>query len=118
MSLDENSNKIKEIDVEIQNKIDNNSNNNIDLVSSEQRIVDNFDSSISESHTSNNNKSILNNIKEINNSKKNNSELVFGIPYEIKHPKKIGNLFAFFYIKNTPLIVIGKDCKWIFFILI
>ena len=40
------------------------------------------------------------------------------IPYEIKYPKKIGNLFAFFYIKNTPLIVIGKDCKWIFFILI
>ena len=118
MSLDENSNKIKEIDVEIQNKIDNNSNNNIDLVSSEQRIVDNFDSSISESHTSNNNNSILNNIKEINNSKKNDSELVFGIPYEIKYPKKIGNLFAFFYIKNTPLIVIGKDCKWIFFILI
>ena len=116
MSLDENSNKINEIDVEIQNKIDN--NNNIDLVSSEKGIVYNFDSSLSENHTDNNNKSILNNIKEINNSKKNNSELVFGIPYEIKYPKKIGNLFAFFYIKNTPLIVIGKDCKWIFFILI
>ena len=112
MSLDENSNKIKEIDVEIQNKIDNNSNNNIDLVSSEQRIVDNFDSSISESHTSNNNNSILNNIKEINNSKKNNSELVFGIPYEIKYPKKIGNLIAFLYLKNTPLIVLSKDCKY------
>ena len=109
MSIDEENKKNKEMEVKIQNQIDN----NIDLVSSEQIIVDNIDSSLSISNAKNKNQITFNNINVLNNSKNNNSELIYGAPYEIKYPKKIGNLIAFLYLKNTPLIVLSKDCKYV-----
>ena len=109
MSIDEENKKNKEMEVKIKNQIDNN-NIDIDLVSSEQIIVDNIDSSIS--NAKNKNQTTFNNINVLNNSKNNNSELIYGAPYEIKYPKKIGNLIAFLYLKNTPLIVLSKDCKY------
>ena len=108
MSIDEENKKNKEMEVKIKNQIDN----NIDLVSSEQIIVNNIDSSLSIDNSKNKNQIIFNNINVLNNSKNNNSELIYGAPYEIKYPKKIGNLIAFLYLKNTPLIVLSKDCKY------
>ena len=108
MSIDEENKKNKEMEVKIQNQIDN----NIDLVSSEQIIVNNIDSSLSKDNSKNKNQITFNNINVLNNSKNNNSELIYGAPYEIKYPKKIGNLIAFLYLKNTPLIVLSKDCKY------
>ena len=108
MSVDEENKKNKEMEVKIQNQIDN----NIDLVSSEQIIVNNIDSSLSIDNSKNKNQITFNNINVLNNSKNNNSELIYGAPYEIKYPKKIGNLIAFLYLKNTPLIVLSKDCKY------
>ena len=108
MSIDEENKKNKEMEVKIQNQIDN----NIDLVSSEQIIVNNIDSSLSIDNSKNKNQITFNNINVLNNSKNNNSELIYGAPYEIKYPKKIGNLIAFLYLKNTPLIVLSKDCKY------
>ena len=108
MSIDEENKKNKEMEVKIQNQIDN----NIDLVSSEQIIVNNIDSSLSIDNSKNKNQITFNNINMLNNSKNNNSELIYGAPYEIKYPKKIGNLIAFLYLKNTPLIVLSKDCKY------
>ncbi len=108
MSIDEENKKNKEMEVKIQNQIDN----NIDLVSSEQIIVNNIDSSLYIDNSKNKNQITFNNINVLNNSKNNNSELIYGAPYEIKYPKKIGNLIAFLYLKNTPLIVLSKDCKY------
>ena len=108
MSIDEENKKNKEMEVKIQNQIDN----NIDLVSSEQIIVNNIDSSLSIDNSKNKNQITFNNINVLNNSRNNNSELIYGAPYEIKYPKKIGNLIAFLYLKNTPLIVLSKDCKY------
>ena len=108
MSIDEENKKNKEMEVKIQNQIDN----NIDLVSSEQIIVNNIDSSLSIDNSKNTNQITFNNINVLNNSKNNNSELIYGAPYEIKYPKKIGNLIAFLYLKNTSLIVLSKDCKY------
>ena len=96
-------------------KIDLNKNQNIsseiDLVSSEQRIVNNSDTSL----TIDNNKSqsvFNNNLNKISdNSIDNKLDLIYGVPYENKYPKKIGNLRVFLYIKNIPIIVIGPNCK-------
>ena len=112
MSVDEENKKNKEMEVKIKNQIDNN-NIDIDLVSSEQIIVNNIDSSLSIDNSKNTNQITFNNINVLNNSKNNNSELIYGAPYEIKYPKKIGNLIAFLYLKNTPLIVLSKDCKYV-----
>ena len=40
------------------------------------------------------------------------SELVYGVSIDINNPRKIGAVNAFFYINNSPLIVIGPDCKY------
>ena len=74
--------------------------------------MNNIDSSLSIDNSKNKNQITFNNINVLNNSKNNNSELIYGAPYEIKYPKKIGNLIAFLYLKNTPLIVLSKDCKY------
>ena len=83
----------------------------IDLVSSEQRVVNNLDTSL----TVDNNKtqSIFkdNFNKTSDNSTDKKSDLIYGVPYENKYPKKIGNLRVCLYIKNIPIIVIGPDCK-------
>ena len=101
-------------------KIDSNKNQNIiseiDLVSSEQRIVNNLDTSL----TVDNNKtqSIFkdNFNKTSDNSTDKKSDLIYGVPYENKYPKKIGNLRVFLYVKNIPIIVIGPNCKYFSYI--
>ena len=39
------------------------------------------------------------------------SSLLYGNSINDLTPKHIGKLFAFFYINQTPLILIGPDCK-------
>ena len=46
-------------------------------------------------------------------------ELLFGNNIHKKHPKKLGNIFAYFYLKNNwPLITIGPDCIILIYLLI
>lgn len=104
MSSISTNNKEEIIDVKIKNqKIAD----EINLVSSEQRIVNNTDNSISIDNTNQN--YIFNNA--INENEKN-IDLIYGVPYDIKYPKKIGNLKVFFYFKTYPIIVIGPECKY------
>ena len=42
--------------------------------------------------------------------KSNISNIIYGNDYNIKKPKKLGNSYAFCYIKNWPLITIGPNC--------
>ena len=112
-SLESNNNK-DVISVKIENgKV----NNAIDLESSEHRIINNVDNSLSIGQD--NNKSIIN--TNLNNTKINTIDKIldslYGNPYEIKHPKKIGNLRIFFYAKDFPLIVIGPECKYLLIII-
>ena len=39
------------------------------------------------------------------------ADLVFGTSIDIHNPRKIGEINAFLYIKDFPIIVIGPDCK-------
>ena len=48
--------------------------------------------------------------KEEKKEKNKNNEL-FGNDIKIINPKKIGNVYAFLYFKDYPLIIIGPDCK-------
>ena len=86
--------------------------NEVDLISSQQRIVNSADISLSMGNDINN--SNFNNKNLTNNSditKAPSIDLIFGVPYEIKHPKRIGNLRVLLYVNNFPLIVIGEKCK-------
>ena len=44
-----------------------------------------------------------------NFEKKN--KLIYGNDFNIKKPKRLGNLRAFFYINDYPLIAIGPNCN-------
>ena len=44
-----------------------------------------------------------------NNFSKN--KLIYGNDINIKKPKRLGNLRAFFYINDYPLIAIGPNCN-------
>jgi len=46
---------------------------------------------------------------EQNLEKKN--KLIYGNDINIKKPKRLGNLRAFFYINDYPLIAIGPNCN-------
>ena len=112
MSSFEGNNRQEEIDIKIQNK---DKNSEIDLVSAEQRVVN-----ITETSTSMDDKKrvsiFTNSINSLDNTNKKILDLVFGVPYEIKNPKRIGNLRVLLYIKDYPIIVIGTDCKSLFHI--
>ena len=116
MSIVKESNEHEGKMVAFKNQNNSNNSNEIDLVSSEQRIVNNLDTSL----TIDNNKSqsIFNKNfnKTSDNSIDKKLDLIFGVPYENKYPKKIGNLRVFLYIKNIPIIVIGPNCKYFSYI--
>jgi len=40
-----------------------------------------------------------------------NDEKVFGVDIKTKKPFRLGKVFAMLYYKDTPLIIIGPDCK-------
>ena len=45
------------------------------------------------------------------------TEILYGNDYKIKNPKKLGNSFVFWYIKDWPLITIGPDCIYFFYLI-
>ena len=116
MSIVKESNEHEGKMVEFKNQNNSNNSNEIELVSSEQRIVNNLDTSL----TIDNNKSQTIFNKNFNKTSDNSIDkkldLIFGVPYENKYPKKIGNLRVFLYIKNIPIIVIGPNCKYFSYI--
>ena len=108
MASHEKKNNSKSIEIKINNEI---SKNDADLISSEQRIVSDNDNSLSIGKELNK-KNINNNLtNSLDNTKDSALDLLYGVPYEIKQPKRIGNLIVLVYIKNFPLIVIGSKCK-------
>ena len=109
MSTQEESDNSKEISVRINNQ---SIKNEIDLIRSEQRIINNSDNSLSMRNDINNQNIINNNLtNNLDNTKDSALDLIYGVPYEINHPRKIGNLRVLFYLNNFPLIVIGSKCK-------
>jgi hypothetical protein len=62
--------------------------------------------------------------EELNKSKdqenqilKQNISLLYGNDYKIKKPKKLGKSFVFYYIKDWPLLTIGPDCIYLFYLI-
>ena len=49
-------------------------------------------------------------IKEEQNHFNNNS-LLYGNSINDSTPKRLGKMYAFFYVNKKPLILIGPDCK-------
>ena len=47
---------------------------------------------------------------------KNNSNKLYGNYFMNKTPKKLGNMRAYCYYKDSPLIIIGPECKYIVFL--
>ena len=41
----------------------------------------------------------------------NKNKLIYGNDINIRNPKQLGNLKAFLYINDYPLIVIGPNCN-------
>ena len=116
MSIVKESNEHEGKIVSFKNQNNSNNSNEIDLVSSEQRIVNNLDTSLAIDN--NKSQSIFNKNfnKTSDNSIDKKLDLIYGVPYENKYPKKIGNLRVFLYIKNIPIIVIGPNCKYFSYI--
>ena len=46
--------------------------------------------------------------------KENRNKLIYGNDINIKNPAKLGNLRAFIYINNYPLIAVGPNCNKIY----
>ena len=99
--------------------INDNANNNTQIqteLSTMTDMIDNSSLNINEDEQLGkeidiNNKSKLESpiIKEEQNNY--NSSLFYGNSINNLTPKRIGKLFAFLYIKQKPLIIIGPDCK-------
>ncbi len=66
-------------------------------------------SSIQSNNINSENEIISNTI--IIDSENNFKNEIYGNSIFLKSPTNLGNTKAFFYIKNTPLIIIGPDCK-------
>ena len=44
-------------------------------------------------------------------NRENKNKLIYGNDINIKKPKRLGNLRAFLYINDYPLIAIGPNCN-------
>ena len=80
----------------------------VDLIASNQKISTTVDSS---GVLEVNSKDTPTNISFNSTVSPIDSDLIYGTPITIKNPRKIGNMRAYLYINNFPLIVIGPDCK-------
>ena len=91
------------ISLEINNKKPSILYDEVDIISTNRKILKPVDGS-----------SGISNSKEDKIDKNNteiSNELLFGISINVRQPRKLGSVNAFFYIKGFPLIVIGPDCK-------
>ena len=81
----------------------------INLITSNPRIMKSKESSIVE---------ISSKDKSTENTENISTELILGSPIYFCNPRKIGSVKAFFYIKGFPIIIIGPDCKLLFYLII
>ena len=82
-------------------------NDEIDLIASNQKITTTIDSSVGLEISPKGNIP-----KKLSiNTSASSPDIIFGSPLNENHPRKIGRMKAFCYIKNSPLFVIGPDCK-------
>ena len=79
----------------------------VDLIASNQKISTTIDSSFLEV----NSKDTPTKISVNSTISPTDSDLIYGSPITNQNPRKIGNMRAYLYINNFPLIVIGPDCK-------
>ena len=80
----------------------------VDLIASNQKISTTIDSS---GVLEVNSKDTPTKISVNSTVSRIDSDLIYGSPIIIENPRKIGNMRAYLYINNFPLIVIGPDCK-------
>ena len=80
----------------------------VDLIASNQKISTTIDSS---GVLEVNSKDTPTKISVNSTVSRIDSDLIYGAPIIIENPRKIGNMRAYLYINNFPLIVIGPDCK-------
>ena len=76
----------------------------VDIITSNRRIIKPSDRSYPEVAQTQNNFPQ----KKIENS----TDTIFGVSINNPKPKKIGSVYAFLYINYYPLIIIGPDCKY------
>lgn len=102
----------KENNVAIKNPIKSKNlkyNDEIDLIASNHKITTTIDSSVGLEISPKGN---LPKKLSINTSI-SSPDLIFGSPIDEHSPRKIGKMKAFCYFNNSPLFVIGPDCKLI-----
>ena len=119
MSLDEidqNSN-VTENNITLSTSIDtNNVKDNINLPT-ETDLLNDPELSIETSYNVKEEKTSPVNIKETHeNNTKTKLYLFYGNHISNLHPKYLGKTRALFYHNDYPLIIIGPDCKYYFFI--
>ena len=98
--------------------INKQTNNNFQI-QTELKIINNSSLSLNESTEIDKNKEKMLEQPTTNSEHQSNfsDSLLYGNSINDLTPKRLGKLYAFFYINNKPLIIIGPDCKKIFFIL-
>ena len=96
---------------ENQKKIHSNYYDEIDLISTNPKIPNAIDTSGTIEVSPKDNISRKISLNSSVNSSTSSSDLIYGTSIEIKNPRNIGSMKAFFYINNYPIIVIGPDCK-------
>ena len=96
---------------ENQKKIHSNYYDEIDLISTNPKISNPIDTSGTIEVSPKDNISKKLSINSSVNSSNSSSDLIYGSSIEIKNPRNLGSMKAFFYINNCPIIVIGPDCK-------
>ena len=99
-------NNESKIALEINNKKPSMLYDEVDLISTNRRINKTTDNSGILVVNQNDNLP-----KRLDNSTVDYTNLVYGISIDIHNPRKMGLVYAFFYINNFPLFIIGPDCK-------
>ena len=94
-------------------------NNNFQI-QTELKIINNSSLSLNESTEIDKNKEKMLEQPTTNSEHQSNfsDSLLYGNSINDLTPKRLGKLYAFFYINNKPLIIIGPDCKKIVFYII
>ena len=88
----------------------------VELIASNPKISNTIESSVIIEVSSKDSSPKKSSMNSNSNNSVSSQNLLFGIPLNKLCPRKIGSLNAFFYINNSPVIVIGPHCKY--FILI
>ena len=112
---EEDTSKLTSINYDINKQTNNNSQ-----IQTELRIITDSSSNLNEDKEIDKNKENMLDHPTTNTEQQSNfsGSLLYGNSINDLTPKRIGKLYAFFYINGKPLILIGPDCKKIFFFII